>query len=647
MTDADARVSGSLPAPAKCRAGSLPEALLRYNTWLILLFQVWLVFCSLVLAWFLRFDFSLPYRELLFSAAPILILFRLVTLVAFGLFHGWWRYSGMSDALSIVKAVICGSAGFFLFMNFGLGMKNFPRSIYVLEAVITAGALAGVRLVSRALSESMRNDLQSCKRVFFIGAGFAAQMILREICRQGSGYHAVGCVDDDHSKLGLKINGVPVLGTVEELFAILRRHRADEIFIAVPSATGPQMQRFVSVCERTGLPFKTVPAFRDLIAGQVTVSQLREVNLNDLLGREPVEIDLEFVRKQIAGKVVLVTGAAGSIGSELSRQILQYGPARLLCLDQSETGMFYLQIELSKQSGDSQLVCCVADINDRDRLRYVFRKYRPDVIFHAAAYKHVPIMEANVQEAVKNNIFALLELLEVADENRCQSFVLISSDKAVNPTNVMGATKRAGELIVSCRPSGGMRCVSVRFGNVLGSSGSVVPLLQEQLRNGQPLTITHPDVTRFFMTTREAVSLVLQAFAVGNNAEILVLDMGEPRRILDLAHRLIRLSGKSESQVHIRFTGLRPGEKLYEELFYPTEEVCPTRCPKIRRARSKLTIWPRLEQQLHELRAALSVDGAAPVRATLKQLIPEYSYVEESEPATADQSVRLSTAAVS
>ena len=603
----------------------LSEAATRHRTFFTVTLQAALVLCSLALAWFLRFDLSLPYRLLFVSTAPLLILIRLAALGRFGLFHGWWRYAGMNDVMEILKAVALGSVAFFLLLYVVLGNRSFPRSVYVLEALLTAGLLAGARLAIRALREFVRSDLQSSRRAVVIGAGFASQMILREISREGSGYVAVACVDDDPSKLGLRIHGVPVLGTVDQLPLILKDQPADEIFIAVPSATGAQMERFVSICEQTGLKFKTVPTLRELIAGQVSISQLRDVNLDDLLGREPVHLDLEFVEREIRDRVILVTGAAGSIGSELSRQILAYEPATLICLDQSETGLFYLQLELAKLQSSSRLVCRVADVGDAQRMHYLLRKLRPEVIFHAAAYKHVPVMEENVQEAVKNNVLALQDLLEMAEDSGCSSFVLISSDKAVNPTNVMGVTKRIGELIVACRPRRGMRSVSVRFGNVLGSNGSVVPILQEQLRNGQKLTITHPSVQRYFMTTREAVSLVLQAFAVGGAGEILVLDMGQPLRVLDLAHRLARLSGKMEGEVPISFTGLRPGEKLYEELFYPSEEVLRTQCPKVRKVRSHLVTWHHLERQLNELRDSLYLDGDAPIRAKLMDIVPEYS----------------------
>lgn len=605
---------------------------LTRRAWILGTVQAMLVLCSLALAWLLRFDFGVPYRNLFLTSVVLLIAIRLPLFGYFGLFRGWWSYAGTKEGLDIVKAVATGSAIFWVVMRYGLGRVQFPRSVYVLEALLTLGLLVGIRLISRLLAESMRQSAAGGKKVMLIGAGFAAQTVIREIMREGSEYAAVGCVDDDPSKKGICLHGVPVLGTVEELPSLIGPHEVDEILIAVPSASGRQMQRFADICERTGRRFRTVPALRDIISGRVSIREFRDVRLEDLLGRNPVEIDLESVSRHIAGQVVLVTGAAGSIGSELCRQILEFCPSKLICLDQSETGIFYLQLELAQRVNVACQVFCVADVNDTYRIRHLFGEHHPQIVFHAAAYKHVPVMEMNVQEAVKNNVFALMNLLESAEECECMSFVLISSDKAVNPTSVMGATKRLDELILSCRPTESMRCVSVRFGNVLGSNGSVVPVLQEQLRTGQPLTITHPDIKRFFMTTREAVSLVLEAFAIGAHGDILVLDMGEPVRILDLARTLIHLSGKSEDEVPIRFTGLRKGEKLWEELFYPHEAVVATSRQRIHRARSKLAGWPVLHRQLEELRASMTMDGAAPVRAKLLEIIPEFSPAGEDIP---------------
>jgi FlaA1/EpsC-like NDP-sugar epimerase len=338
-----------------------------------------------------------------------------------------------------------------------------------------------------------------------------------------------------------------------------------------------------------------------------------------------VKIDLGAVQKNIEGRVVLITGAAGSIGSELCRQILSYRPQALLCVDRSETGIFHLQQELSKSAAADEVLFCIADIDDRERMREIFEHYEPTIVFHAAAYKHVPLMEQNVREAVKNNVLALISLIEIAEANGCEAFVLISSDKAVNPTSIMGVTKRIGELIVASRSCRGMDCVSVRFGNVLGSNGSVIPLFEEQLKAGRPLSITHPEIERFFMTTREAVSLALQAFTIGNRGDTLVLDMGKPVRILHLAKTLIRLSGRSEGDVPIHFTGLRPGEKLTEELFYGTEQVLSTSFDKIKRIPGAAINWPLLERDLAELRALVAASAIDRIRLKLQEMVPEYS----------------------
>src|ERR1700730_5205458 len=603
----------------------LPQILFNKRPMFIYAFHAALVAASLPLGWLLRFDFSLPYRYVLLTSGLVLVVVRLITLRLFNLNHGWWHFTSVSDAINILKSVALGSVAFFAVNRYLFGAVFFPRSVYFLEAVLTTGFLAGTRLASRVLVETVRRDSSRSKRVMVVGAGFAAQMVIRELKRPDSGYAVTGCVDDDMSKIGVHIQGVPVLGTVEELEPLVQLSSVEEILIAIPSVSGKQMQRITEACQTTKLPFKTVPALSDIIRGEASINQFREVSLEDLLGREPIQIDLESVRREIADRTVLVTGAAGSIGSELCRQILDYGPAQLVWLDQNETGLFFLQLGLKDHKNSAQLAFRIADVCDAERMRSLLLEFRPGVIFHAAAYKHVPMMESNVQEAVNNNVLGLLGLLELADESGCQSFVLISSDKAVNPTNVMGATKRICELILSSRPPNGMRCVSVRFGNVLGSSGSVVPVLTQQLNNHEPLTITHPEIKRFFMTTREAVALVLQAFTIGNHGDILVLDMGEPVRIVDLARTLIRLSGKSEDDVEIRFTGLRDGEKLNEELFYEHEDVIPTSCHKIKRTSGPLKEWSALCRQLDELRASMGVDGAAP-RAKIKEIVPGYSF---------------------
>lgn len=604
----------------------LAQALLRRNVWCAGIFQACLVLFSLVLAWLLRFDFSLPQRRFLLIAAPILVSVRLVFMARFRLLHGWWRYVGVRDVVDIVQADLWGAASFFLVIRYLLDWKAFPRSIYILEALITAGLLAGVRLLSRLLAEGVRQNQIAAKKVIVIGAGSCGQMILRELNQPESGYRVIGWLDDDPMKRGSKAQGFTIEGPVDRLQEFCERAQGGcEVIIAIPSATSSQMRRFVELSEGAGLRYRTIPALRELIGGDVFLSQIREVNLDDLLGREPIAMDLDAVEEKLAGRVVMVTGAAGSIGSELCRQILEFAPTKLVCLDQSETGIFYLEKELKRFSEQTELVFCVADVRVKERLHKVCMDNVVQVIFHAAAYKHVPVMESNADEAVQNNIFALLTLMEAAEEACCTDLVLISSDKAVNPTSVMGVTKRMGELILASRPPNGLRCASVRFGNVLGSSGSVIPIFQDQLRRNLPITVTDPEIRRFFMTTSEAVSLVLQAFAIGHHGDILVLDMGTPIKIVDLARRLIRLAGKTETEIPILFTGLRPGEKLTEDLFYPTEEVVDTSHAKIKLAHGRCMGWTEMLQSLDELRDTVAAGRDADIRAKLRAIVPEYS----------------------
>ncbi len=535
--------------------------------------------------------------------------------------------------MDVLKAILTGSFAFMVIVRYGLGLKVFPLSIYALEALITFTLLTAVRVLSRMLAETVRVDSTS-KRLLLVGAGHAAQMIIRETQEVETGYRVIGCVDDNSLKKGLRVLGVPVLGPVQALTKVVSQQRIDEVLIAIPSANQIQMRRLVETCKEAGVAFRTVPEMAELIAGRVTLQQARDVSLTDLLGRVPVDLDLEVVREHIRDRVVMVTGAAGSIGSELCRQIRTFKPKLLLCLDQNETGIFHLQHQLAEGDTCERNIFCVADFSNQERMRKIFLTYGVEIVFHAAAYKHVPVMEDNVEEAVGNNVFGLLALLNVAQDSNCSTFVMISSDKAVNPTNVMGCTKRVGELMLAAWPGERLRCVSVRFGNVLGSNGSVIPLFQEQIRQNQPITITHPEMTRFFMTISEAVSLVLQAFAIGRHGDILVLDMGEPVRVTDLAKTLARLSGKSRQE--FKFVGLRPGEKLFEELFYPNERVLPSACAKIACTESIRLAWPALKHGLDELYVATSLGQRSPILARLKQIVPQFVYADHERAASAD-----------
>ena len=606
----------------------------KQRSYVIVFLQLVLIVSSVTFAWLLRFDFSFPQRALFLSALPLLILLRFVAMARFNLFHGYWRYSGISDASDIAKAVGAGSVAFLIAERWVLGEKAFPLSVCFIEFMLTASALGGVRVLSRAFVMTIQKHASqiSNKSVIVIGAGCGGAMLLQELPR--SGYTALGLVDDDPAKARAKLHGVPVVGRISDLPEVVRRYRPDELMIAIPSATRAQMRLITDYCHETGLRFRTIPGLADLVHGKVTVGQLREVDLEDLLGRNPVDFNLDSVRHTIAGRVVMVTGAAGSIGSEICHQLLSYAPAKLVCVDQAETPLFDLQ--RAHLESEVERVYCVADITDSARMHDLIAENNVRAIFHAAAYKHVPLMEDNLQEAAKNNVFGLLSLMDVADRCGCEDFLLISSDKAVNPTSFMGCTKRLGELIVAARPASPMRSVSVRFGNVLGSQGSVVPIFQEQIRTTQRITITHPEITRFFMTIPEAVSLVLQAFAVGKHGDVLVLDMGEPMRIVDLAKTLIRLSGKSEEEIDLVFTGLRPGEKLYEELFYCNERQMPTSNEKVIRARGQLMSWAGLSQRLEDLRVLIATGSGASIRSKVQDIIPEYSFVAKKTPLPQD-----------
>ncbi len=601
--------------------------LLRLRFWLILFLNTGLISASLLTAWLLRFEFSLPQRKLLLSALPLLVIVRLASLARFNLLHGYWRYAGLSEVADIINATAIGSIAFLVCQRWVLGVTAFPKSVYCLETLLTLAALCGARLLSRILVQWVSQNAtdSSYRSVLVIGAGAAGAMLLQELPH--SGYLAVGALDDDARKTGARIHGVPVLGAIDTLPRLARKYQVDEVLIAIPSATGRQMRRITELCEKSEARFRTIPGMADLIAGTATVKQLRDVRIEDLLGRDPVQLDLEPVRQQLAGQVVMVTGAAGSIGAELCSQLLNYGPSKLLCVDQDESALFFLEQKLAGAAHPA-IEYLVADIADRQRMRTIMAGSGVDIVFHAAAYKHVPMMETNVAEAARNNIFGLMTLLEVAEQCGCDAFLMISSDKAVKPTNVMGCTKRVCELIMSARSNSRMRRVTVRFGNVLGSQGSVIPVLQEQIRKQQMVTVTHPEISRFFMTIPEAVSLVLQAFTIGRHGEILVLEMGEPMRILDLAQTLIRLCGKSEDQVDIVFTGLRKGEKLHEELFYESEQASPTACEQVRRTAGKHMSWELLQQHLADLHALLYVGSDAMLRAKLKQIVPEYSYAQ-------------------
>lgn len=597
---------------------------LRKHHWVIFVIHSAAVCAAISIAWLLRFDFSLPDRQLLLLAAPILVAVRWAAMYRYHLTHGYWRHTGIGDVEDLMRALLLGSVIFFFLIRVVFGIRAFPYSVYILETMLSFFLLAGLRVGARMIAQRRAvQRLGDPVPVLIVGAGEAAVLLLQAM--KQTNFVAVGLVDDDQSKQKLKFGGVSVLGRIDQLPLLVRRHVVSEILIAIPSATGVQMLHITDSCRQAGVPFRAVPCLASLVSGKLNIEELHDVNLDDLLGREPVVDEPDSGDGGLRDRVVMVTGAAGSIGSELCRHIIRCRPKKLICLDQSETPLFHLQQSFLQQGG-VDIVYSVADITDTDNMRYQLSRHCVEVVFHAAAYKHVPMTEANPHEGLKNNVFGLLDLVEVAEQCGCEEFVLISSDKAVNPSSLMGCTKRLGEMIVGSRPASHMRCVSVRFGNVLGSQGSVVPIFQEQIRSGGAVTVTHPQMTRYFMTIPEAAFLVLKAFTVGEHGDILVLDMGKPVRIVDLARTLMRVLGKTESEVRIVYSGMRPGEKLHEELFYSSETPSPTALAKVLRAQSHLPAWPLLCSQLRELRVAASSQGADQIRNRLKQIIPEYEW---------------------
>lgn len=600
--------------------------LVRQRSWVVLILQMILIVFSATLAWLLRFDFRLPYSEVLLRALPVLLLMRMAAIKRFGLLHGYWRYSGISDAADVLQAVGLGSLGFILAEHWVLGVRAFPFSVYLIEAGMTAALLGGIRFLSRAVMQGVEAGKADGPRTraLIVGAGAAGAMLVRELKTHGI-YQAVAFVDDDPNKRGVKFCGLPVLGEIHEIPEIVPENQIDEILIAIPSASGKEMRRITEVCQATRCRFRTIPGLGEFIEGKASVEQLREVNLEDLLGRDPIKLDLAQVKQFLEGRVVMVTGAAGSIGSELCRQIAKSSPKLLVCLDQAETPLFNLQQEI-KRLENCKLQFVIADITDSARMRQVIRQCRVQAIFHAAAYKHVPLMEDNVPEALKNNVFGLQSLVEIAEECGCEDFLLVSSDKAVNPTSFMGCTKRVCELLLASRSLLKMRCVSVRFGNALGSQGSVVPLFREQIRQRRTITITHPEMTRYFMTIPEAVSLILQAFVIGRSGDILVLDMGDPIRILDMARTLVRTSGFTEDEVRIVYTGLRPGEKLAEELFYPFEELKQTAVAKVLRTSTARQTSRDIQQDLAQLALSMLNPNSDMIRHQIKKIVPQYRW---------------------
>lgn len=559
----------------------------RIKVALLVLSDIIFINAAIFLGYFFRFSWRIPpaylerYKE---SFIPISII-MIISFYIFKLYTSIWRYASIEELLSVIVAVSVGSAVSFIY---GVVMRNrLPLSVYFVMWAFTIMASGGVRFLRRVIMhfEGMQAlSGKKGKRILIFGAGDAGAIVAKEMKKHSElGYIPVAFVDDDESKKGKYIKGLPIVGGRKDLEDIVEEMAIDEILIAIPSADKEERAEIIRLCSQTGCKLKTLPGIYELIGGKVTISQIRDVEIEDLLGREPVELNIDEIADYLKDKVVLVTGGGGSIGSELCRQIARFNPKKLLILDIYENGAYNLSMELKSQYKDLDQEVIIASIRERERLREIFKKYRPNVVFHAAAHKHVPLMEANPKEAIKNNILGTLNVVKCADEFGVEKFVLISTDKAVNPTNIMGATKRFAEMIIQAYDKvSKTEYVAVRFGNVLGSSGSVIPLFKEQIKKGGPVTVTHPEINRYFMTIPEAAQLVIQAGAMAEGGEIFVLDMGKPVKIVDLARQLIRLSGfEPDKDIKIEFTGLRPGEKLYEELLMNEEGLKKTKHKKI------------------------------------------------------------------
>lgn len=588
---------------------------------------------SLAAAFELRFEFSIPpaVRPLLWSGLMVAIPAKMAVFF-FGRFRRRLRiYAEIPDLFRLLARNILSSSLFAVAAWSWMG-REFPRSVYLIDFLVSFVGMAIAWFWAAGSRNIPWRHAGTRKRILIYGAGWAGATLLREI-RDAHflGYEVAGFLDDDPAKRDADIMGVPVLGSGEETAEVVERlnhsrDKVEEIVIAMPSASGKEKRQALANCQAAGVRCRTIPGIADLLEREVLIPQIRDLSVTDLLGRPPVQLDAGPIAAQVAGRCVLVTGAAGSIGSELCRQVARLRPSRLVALDQAESDLFRIQNELRDTHPELDLAVALGDIRNPRRLADVLDRERIDSVFHAAAYKHVPMMESHVLEAVENNVLGTWNLVNAVQQRRIPRFLMISSDKAVNPTSVMGATKRACELIVAAAPkSGRTNCVSVRFGNVLGSNGSVVPIFQAQIAAGGPVRVTHPEIQRYFMTISEAVSLVLQAFSMGTGSEIFVLDMGEPIRIVDLATNMIRLAGLVPyKDIAIEFTGLRPGEKLFEEINCADEQMLPTYHDKIRIFQQARPEWSEISGWVEHLRTLLAQRREPAVIEHLRALVPEY-----------------------
>jgi FlaA1/EpsC-like NDP-sugar epimerase len=621
----------------------------NYRFYLILVADLVIFVLAFIGAYLLRFDFTLElfYRDQIMKLLPFLLPGKVVVFFLFGLYRGMWRYTSLNDLYRLAYATLLSMLYYIAATLYIYGFQGIPRSVFLIDALLTFLMCGGLRMGIRlyyATTHSERllpaffsrfsSHESSEKSVLIIGAGGAGEKMLREIVDNPHlDYNVVGFLDDDRAKWGRTLHGLKIFGGTEILPKIIKRRKIDEVLIATPCATGNQMRRIIEICKNCEAHYRTLPEIGAIINGQVSIKNLRDVRYEDLLRRPPVTLDKTEISRYLQGKRVLVTGAGGSIGSELCRQIIRFDPAKLILVDANELHLFNIQMELDHELNFSQHECILCRVQNQALMTDVFQKYRPQLLFHAAAYKHVPLIEKNPWEAIYNNVVGSQVVMKMSLEYGVDRFVLVSTDKAVRPTNVMGASKRLTELILHSLQGNGTRFMAVRFGNVIGSSGSVLPLFRRQLEQGGPITVTHPEVTRYFMTISEAAQLILQAGGLGEGGEIFILEMGTPVKIVRMAEELVRLSGKVPGKdVEIIFTGLREGEKLYEDLITQEDGVVSTKHDKImmlrpdgwngKKNQAEFKRW--LDGALEDLVQISKTHDACDIRRKIKEILSEY-----------------------
>jgi FlaA1/EpsC-like NDP-sugar epimerase len=616
------------PVPYRPAIPRLLRSIESYRRIIVVAIHVLLIALANYLAFWLRFDGQIPPNQygLMTAMLPLLVVIRTATFVPFRLYEGLWRYTGIWDLRNIITAGALSTLLFWALVHGGFGETNYPRSVFIIDAVLLIFFMGGIRLTRRIYRELAPGEREL--RVLIFGAGDAGEMVVRDMKNnEFYEYEPVGFVDDDVAKVGQRIHGVPVLGTRANLAEIIHKAEPHEVLVAMPRAESATLRGVLRALEPFKVPIKTLPNISDILGGRVAVSQIRTLSLEDLLRRPPVGLDPVPVVDLIAGRRVLVTGAGGSIGSELSRQVAAVRPSALILLERYENSLYTITNDVEEHFPDTRIEPVIADVTDIVRLDSVFRQHRPHVVFHAAAHKHVPMMELHPCEAVKNNVFGSRAVAEAACRHGVERFILISSDKAVNPSSVMGATKRVAELMMQELGKGSSTCFTiVRFGNVLASNGSVVPRFMEQIKAGGPVTVTHPEMRRFFMLIPEAVQLVLHAAALGESGAVYVLDMGDEISVAEMARDLIRLSGFiPDEEIEIKFTGLRPGEKLFEELCGADECLEPSRLDKVQRVRSfRSHDFGDFWGQVRDLERDAAADDVEAAIRGLRALVPTF-----------------------